>query len=136
MTVTCPTCKASLSLPDDRLPKGKAVTAACPHCKGKIVIDLTGAGASAPAPTPPESPAAYAEERQPLPWCASPPRQSGEEVLATLRRAGYAPQVASDAADAIGRLRFTAYALVILRDGFGSTEPDGIPCWITWRRWP
>jgi CheY-like chemotaxis protein len=127
MTVTCPTCKASLSLPDDRLPKGKAVTAACPHCKGKIVIDLTGAAASAPVPPPPESPAAYAEERQPPALvCISAPAER-EEVLANLRRAGYAPQVASDAADAIGRLRFTAYALVILRDGFGSAEPDGNP---------
>ncbi|MBI3084587.1 MAG: zinc-ribbon domain-containing protein, partial [candidate division NC10 bacterium] len=72
MTVTCPSCHTSLSIPDERLPKGKVLTAACPRCKGQIVIDTSpppagprpeaAGGASAatlPAPRP-ESPAAYA----------------------------------------------------------------------------
>jgi DNA-directed RNA polymerase subunit RPC12/RpoP len=75
MTVTCPTCKAALTIPDDRLPKGRAVSAACPHCKGKIVIDLTAPGSApgavggavpAPDAAPEEAPASYGEQRQPL----------------------------------------------------------------------
>ncbi|MBI4537645.1 MAG: zinc-ribbon domain-containing protein, partial [candidate division NC10 bacterium] len=49
MIVTCPSCHASLNIPDDRLPKGRVVTAACPRCKGPITIDTTG---TAPAPPP------------------------------------------------------------------------------------
>ena len=47
MTVTCPKCRATLSISDDRLPKGKAFNAGCPRCGTAIAIDTTqGVGAS------------------------------------------------------------------------------------------
>ena len=136
MTVTCPTCKAILTIPDDKLPKGKAVSAACPHCKGKIVIDLTAPG-SAPAavggagPGPDavaeEAPASYGEQRQPLALvCVDDPTER-EQVMAALRAQGYAPRAPTSAADALQRLRFMAYALLVLRDGYGSAGGDGNP---------
>ncbi len=52
MTVTCPTCKATLTIPDDRLPKGAALTAVCPKCKGKVPIEPpAGAAQAALAPS-------------------------------------------------------------------------------------
>lgn len=141
MTVTCPTCNTSLTIPDERIPKGQVVTAACPKCKGKIVIDTTppaagprpepgGAATSAPAAvTPPlaEEPAGYAEQAQPRALvCVADPAER-DKVLTTLKREGYAAQVAADAADAKEHLQFTAYALVVLRDGFGSDGGEGNP---------
>ncbi len=55
MTVTCPTCKATLTFPDDRLPKGAPLIAACSKCKGRIVIEPSAPAAQA-APAPPSSP--------------------------------------------------------------------------------
>jgi len=136
MTITCPTCKAILNLPDDRLPKGRAVTAACPQCKGKIVIDLTASApgaaagpppapaATAPVASPPEAPpeetpASYGEHGQPLALvCVDDPAER-EQVMAALKAQGYAPRAPTSAADAIQRLRFMAYALLVLRDGYG-----------------
>ena len=136
MTVTCPTCKAALTIPDDRLPKGKAVSAACPHCKGKIVIDLTAPGSApgavggavpAPDAAPEEAPASYGEQRQPLALvCVDDPTER-EQVMATLRAQGYAPRAPTSPADALQRLRFMAYALLVLRDGYGSAGGDGNP---------
>jgi len=136
MTVTCPTCKAALTIPDDRLPKGKAVSATCPHCKGKIVIDLTAPGSvpgavggAVPAPdaAPEEAPASYGEQRQPLALvCVDDPTER-EQVMATLRAQGYAPRAPTSPADALQRLRFMAYALLVLRDGYGSAGGDGNP---------
>lgn len=137
MTVTCPSCNTSLTIPDERLPKGKVLTAACPRCKGQIVIDTSGpatapepaggaSAATAPAPRP-EAPAAYAEQAQARALvCVAAPAER-DQVLAALKREGYAPHAAADAADAIERLRFTPYALVILREGFGSAAGDGNP---------
>ena len=134
MTIVCPTCKASLTILDDRLPKGKAARAACPHCKGKFVIDLTG---SAPAPdatastpaslAPPEAPISYGEQGHPLALVCMDDPAEREQVMAALRAQTYAPRAATSAADAIQRLRFMAYALLVLRDGYGSAGGDGNP---------
>ncbi len=139
MTITCPTCKASLTIPDDRLPKGKVVTAACPQCKGKIVIDTTE-GAPPPAAAPPVSapaPAApapapdeatsYAEQAQPKALVCVADAAERDQVLATLKHEGYLAHVAKDAADALQRFKFTPYAVVILRDGFASAAGAGNP---------
>ncbi len=137
MTVTCPSCNTSLTIPDERLPKGKVLTAACPRCKGQIIIDTSGpapapepaggaSAATAPAPRP-EAPAAYAEQAQARALvCVAAPAER-DQVLAALKREGYAAHAAADAADAIEWLRFTPYALVILREGFGSAAGDGNP---------
>jgi CheY-like chemotaxis protein len=134
MTITCPACKATLTIPDDRLPKGKVVSAACPRCQGKIVIDLAGSASvpgaakeTASASAPPMAPATYSEQRQPLALvCMSMPAER-DQVVGTLKAEGYAAQVATGAADAIQRLRFMAYALAVIREGFGSAAGEGNP---------
>jgi CheY-like chemotaxis protein len=131
MTVTCPSCKTTLVIPDDRLPKGKAVTAGCPQCKGKIVIGPTE---TPPAPDlgetavlTPELPASYSVQRQrPALVCVSAPAER-DQVVAALKAEGYAPLVATSAAHAIQQLRFTAYALAVIREGFGTPAGDGNP---------
>ncbi len=155
MTVTCPSCNASLNIPEDRLPKGKVVTAACPRCKGSITIDTTGAApappapapppaappAPSPAPPPPDPPTAAPPEAAPSPAARPAPpvevAQTAEErrqpqalvcipagaertqVLATLKELGFAAQIMEDAEQALEKLRFTPFALAVLRDGFG-----------------
>ncbi|MFB3819407.1 MAG: zinc-ribbon domain-containing protein [Candidatus Methylomirabilales bacterium] len=136
MTVTCPSCHASLSVPDDRLPKGKAVTATCPRCKGPIQIDLTGAAAppvaAAAPPAPPAAPApplpagGYDEQRQPRALvCAAAEERA--QILASLKDAGYQAQAVADAGEALERLRFTPHAVAVIRDGFGAADASGNP---------
>jgi hypothetical protein len=54
---------ATLTVPDERLPKGKVVTAVCPRCKGPISIDMTADARSMlphrPLPIPAEEPKGY-----------------------------------------------------------------------------
>ncbi len=134
MTISCPSCHATLTIPDDRLPRGKVIGASCPHCKGRVVIDTTGPGrepAPTPAPAPvaaPEaSPPAYGEAELPAALLCATVAAERESMAATLKQEGYRVQIARDAADAIDRLRFTAYALIILREGFGSPKGEANP---------
>jgi CheY-like chemotaxis protein len=134
MTITCPSCHATLTIPDDRLPRGKVIGASCPHCKGRVVIDTTGpapepAPTPAPAPVAPieSSPAGYGEAELPAALLCVAALAEQKSIAATLKQEGYRVQVARDAADAIDRLRFTAYALLILREGFGSPKGEANP---------
>lgn len=121
---------ATLTIPDERLPKDKAATAVCPRCKGPISIDMT---ADAPPPAPPkhaapppaEEPGGYRERGQPRALvCVNVPAQR-QEVISILKRIGYAPHSSKDSGEAIGRLRIEACAIVVLSDGFDPPGQDG-----------
>lgn len=135
MTVTCPSCQASLTIPDDRIPRGKVVSAACPRCKGPLTIDSTGSPGTPepPAPGPAPAPAAgqmaageptqtAEERRQPQALVCIPVGPERSPVLAALRELGFAVQVAEGAEQALEKLRFTPFAVAVLRDGFGGGE--------------
>lgn len=131
MTIICPKCQASLNIPDDRLPSGKVVNAACPRCGGRIAIDMTKA---ADAPARPDAPAkppaesiSYGERHQPLALvCATDPAER-RQILTALKEAGYAAHAAASAAEAVECLRFAAYAVAVLRDGFDGPAGGASP---------
>lgn len=121
---------ATLTVPDERLPKGKVVTAVCPRCKGPISIDMT---ADAPKPAPPmpspplpaEEPKGYQEGGQPRALvCVNDPAER-LQVITILKQIGYVPHSSKDSGEAIGRLRLSAYAIVVLCDGFDPPGQDG-----------
>jgi CheY-like chemotaxis protein len=72
-------------------------------------------------------PSGYGEEQRPVALvCVDAPAER-ESIAATLRQEGYRVDFVGDPANTIQRLRFTAYALVILREGFGSAKGDANP---------
>jgi hypothetical protein len=121
---------ATLTIPDERVPKGKAVTAVCPRCKGPISIDMT---AEAKQPTPPkpaapppsEEPEGYQERGRPRALvCVNVPAEL-QQVVTILKRIGYAPHASMDSGEGIGRLRLSDYAVVVLSGGFDPPGQDG-----------
>jgi CheY-like chemotaxis protein len=127
MNVTCPGCTATLTIPDERLPRGKVVGAVCPRCKGPISIDMT---VDAPQPAPPgpaapppaEEPEDDQEREQPRALvCVNVPAER-QQVITLLKQLGYVPHSSKDSGEAIGRLRLSAYAVVVLSAGF---DPPG-----------
>ncbi|HYN74466.1 MAG TPA: hypothetical protein VER06_00595 [Candidatus Methanoperedens sp.] len=109
------------------MPKGKAVTAVCPRCKGPISIDMT-ADAPQPkpaAPPPAEEPEGYQERARPRALvCVNVPTER-QQVVTILKRIGYAPHASKDTGEGIGRLRLSAYAVVVLSGGFDPPGQDG-----------
>jgi predicted Zn finger-like uncharacterized protein len=41
MEITCEKCKARLSVPDEKIPRGHRATFSCPKCKHKISLNIT-----------------------------------------------------------------------------------------------
>jgi len=58
--------------------------------------------------------------------CVSAPAER-DQVVAALKAEGYAALVATSAAEAIQQLRFMAYALAVIREGFGTPAGHGNP---------
>jgi len=142
MTVTCLKCHASLNIPDDRLPKGKVVNAACPRCGGSIAIDMTKAAAPvAPArpdalAKPPAESISYGERNQPRALvCVTDPAEE-RQILASLKEAGYAAHAVSNSAEAVERLRFADYAVVVVREGFDGPAGSGASLADVWTDTP
>jgi CheY-like chemotaxis protein len=52
-----------------------------------------------------------------------------QQALATLKGAGYATQIAANPAEALERLRFTVYAVVVVREGFDGPAEGGHSLW-------
>jgi hypothetical protein len=132
MTVSCPSCHATLTIPDDRLPKDKVIGASCPHCKGRVVIDTTRPASESAAPLGPppreEAPAPnYGQADRPAALLCDGDPAEREGLAATLSQEGFQVQVAREAADAVQRLRFAPYRLVILHEGFGSPKGGANP---------
>jgi len=81
--------------------------------------------ADAPQPAPPSSdappPAVEPEDDQERGQpralvCVNVPAER-QQVITVLKRIGYAPHSSKDSGEAIGRLRHSAYAIVVFRDG-------------------
>ena len=51
MEIVCDSCKATLNIPDDKLPSGQRVSVRCPRCKNKLVIDTEIGRPESPHPS-------------------------------------------------------------------------------------
>lgn len=151
MEVTCEQCKTRFNIPDDKVPKDKVIKLNCPKCKGKISIggealqqppkaDETGdftlklvdpdAGKK-----PPEESYGYEdfttdqaldffEEGIKLALIMPNSSMNEDHLRAGLELIGYKCVPTPNTRDAIGKLRFHNFDLIILADGFDSQPLD------------
>jgi CheY-like chemotaxis protein len=93
---------------------------------------MTAAAPAAPtrpdaAAKPPTAIISYGERNQPQALvCVTDPAEQ-RQILSCLKEAGYAAHAAANPADAVERLRFTAYAVVVLREGFDGPAGTASP---------
>jgi CheY-like chemotaxis protein len=151
MELTCEHCKAKLNIPDDRIPKDRAIQLTCPKCKGKMTLG----GKQAASKGPPQTSAAASQTAQPVGISEGGSAQGSkdraysyedyssdealvfyeegtklalvmadypghaERIQKSLKQLGYECISTPNTRDAIGKLRFHHFDLVVLSDGFG-----------------
>lgn len=151
MEVTCEQCKTRFNIPDDKVPKDKVIKLNCPKCKGKISV---GGEALQPPPKadetgdftlklvdpdagkkPPEESYGYEdfttdqaldffEEGIKLALIMPNSSMNEDHLRAGLELIGYKCVPTPNTRDAIGKLRFHNFDLIILADGFDSQPLD------------
>jgi predicted Zn finger-like uncharacterized protein len=151
MEVTCEQCKTRFNIPDDKVPKERVLKLNCPKCKGKISL---GAEVPEQPPKADESGEFRMKFMDPAAGRRVPEESYGYEDFTTdedldffeegirlalimpnnsmneahlragLELIGYKCIPTPNTRDAIGKLRFHHFDLIVLADGFDSQPLD------------
>jgi len=149
MDIVCNECQGSFKIPDEKVPKGKVFSIACPKCKNKISVDPRpdeplAAEETLPAFDIPKSDpgksildevagSSYDASDKPFDFveegtetallCESDPAIR-EKISTALNNLGYHITESSSARDVLKQMRFHVFDVVILNELFDTRDPD------------
>ncbi|MBW1851134.1 MAG: zinc-ribbon domain-containing protein [Deltaproteobacteria bacterium] len=115
MEIICEKCKAKLSIPDEKIPRGRVMSIACPKCKEKLTL---GTRTLEPEKAALES---Y-EEGQKLALVAENDPGQIDKLRGAIEGLGYKYIAVENTGQAISKMRFHRFDLVILSDQFDGIE--------------
>ena len=134
MDITCINCSAKFRIPDEKIPRGRVSTVPCPKCTKRISLDPTKKFVGKVADEKEsnrsedldfiEKPFDFIEEEglTALLCEQSPPaRQTIENALHLM---DYQITVAESARDALKRMRYHVYDLIVVNESFDTNNPD------------
>lgn len=139
MEITCTSCYSKFKIADEKIPAGKSATLACPKCKGKITItskpengaetggiaDLGFAEESSEtSDAAADKPFHFVEEEGKIALvCESDPviRKSVTDILVLME---YHVTPAQDNRDALKKMRYQNFDVVVVNDSFGTKDPE------------
>ena len=153
MEIVCTSCNSKLRVPDLKLPPGKSASLRCPKCKARIQIKSGETRAAAPGgagDAARDGRVLTAEELMQDALAAEPAssedlmresfemaRLGGKTALvcephtaardnlkAVLEAMGYFTVEAEDTRNALRRMRYHLFDLVVINENFDATDPD------------
>ena len=149
MDVVCNECQAGFKIPDEKVPKGKVFSIACPKCKNKISVDPRPAESTSAEETLPEfdmpksdpdksildevAGSTYDASDKPFDiveegtetalLCESDP-ELRKKIRTALNNLGYHITESESARDVLKQMRFHLFEVVILNELFDTRDPD------------
>jgi hypothetical protein len=136
MDVTCKSCGATLKIPDEKLPPHQAVSITCLKCKGKIRIEPRESDKGLVSEKVGEGNLKYEEDTSPLDLFKEGTRlalvlhgDEGDvvEISSALEGLSYKPILPTSTEEAMGKLRFHHFDLIIVSDGFDGQDLTNSP---------
>jgi len=147
MEVTCEHCKTKLNIPDAKIPKGQTVKISCPKCKNKITLDTRERTEKKPPPDSAKSKPlqeraeqaydyadysedetlGFYEEGTKLALIMESDPERSEKIKIVAEELGYKHISAPNTRDAVGKMRFHHFDLIILSDGFDGQKLEHSP---------
>ncbi len=133
MEVVCESCQARFNVPDDKIPAGKSIRAACPKCKNKITI-LAKDAATPPASTDDkageerydaaEKPFDFIEEDALTALICEPDPAIRDKIASVLELMEYHLTTVSSTREALKKMRYHNYNVVVLNESFDTSNPE------------
>jgi predicted Zn finger-like uncharacterized protein len=133
MEVVCESCQARFNVPDDKIPAGKSIRAACPKCKNKITIAPQPADASsaqtddkaaADRYDASEKPFDFIEEDALTALICEPDPAVREKISSVLELMEYHLTSVSNTREALKKMRYHNYNVVVVNESFDTTNPE------------
>jgi len=134
MDVLCTKCSSKFRIADEKIPSGRVSSIPCPKCKTRISLDPSRrAAGGAVASIVSANKAAYDATDKPFDFieeesltallCEQNPiaRKTIESALALM---DYQSPIAESARDALKRMRYHVYDLIIVDESFDTKNPD------------
>ena len=133
MEVVCESCQARFNVPDNKIPAGKSIRAACPKCKNKITIPAKDA-ADSPAPAgksageeaydAAEKPFDFIEEDALTALICEPDPAIRDKVSSVLELMEYHLTTVSSTREALKKMRYHNYNVVVVNESFDTSTPE------------
>jgi len=140
MEIRCEKCEARFNIPDEKIPKGQRVVIPCPRCKNRMTLDTRAHEQENTAPKAEErtdpvevrenagydygedSTLDFFEEGVKLALLMLDDPDEKEKVEQAVEGLGYKYVSPKNTREAIGKMRFHHFDLMILTDGFDGIE--------------
>jgi len=143
MEIICQSCQGKLKIADDKLPAGKSATVKCPRCKSIINITAPGKDERESDPTfddlfafeedegesydAAEKPFDFIEEEGKTALVCESDALIREKMRPTLDVLEYHVSEAPHSREALKKMRYHTYDLIILNEYFDTQDPDANP---------
>jgi predicted Zn finger-like uncharacterized protein len=134
MDIICNNCSSKFRIPDEKIPVGRVTNLPCPKCKVRISIDPTKkTGRTIHAVEQSRDNGGYDASDKPFDFieeegltallCEQNPLASNT-IQNALNLMDYQITIAENARDALKRMRYHAYDLIVVNESFDTKNPD------------
>ena len=129
MDIICEKCQSKFAIPDEKIPDGKVVSTPCPKCKNVLHIDSSQKqSASAEFYTDTsddvDKPFDFIEEEGNTALVCEQNPDIRKKIIKTLDLMEYHITVAESGRDALKKMRYHAYDLIVINETFNSDSLD------------
>ena len=134
MEIVCDNCQSRFNLPDEKIPTDRAAKMSCPKCQHKITISpratqapsIEEAFAAFTGDTydASEKPFDFIEEEGKTALVCEADAALSKQVIKDLDLMEYHTTVAQSGRDALKKMRYHNYDLVVVDESFNSDSPD------------
>ena len=133
MDITCNSCSAKFRIPDEKIPRGRVSAIPCPKCKSRIPLDPTKKSAGSVVAELAsdqsqdfdfaEKPFDFMEEDGLTALLCEQNPQARQTIEGALNLMDYQITVAESARDALKRMRYHTYDLIVVNESFDTDNP-------------
>jgi predicted Zn finger-like uncharacterized protein len=134
MDIVCNNCSSKFRIPDEKIPVGRVTNLPCPKCKVRITIDpakKTGGGilafeqsAKNGSYDASDKPFDFIEEEGLTALLCEQNPLARSTIQNALNLMDYQITIAENARDALKRMRYHVYDLIVVNESFDTKNPD------------
>jgi predicted Zn finger-like uncharacterized protein len=134
MDITCNNCSGKFRIPDEKIPRGRVSKVPCPKCETRISLDPTKKSAGIESAEEEsnqsqdfdvnEKPFDFIEEEGLTSLLCEQNPVARQTIESALNLMDYQITVAASARDALKRMRYHTYDLIVVNESFDTNNPD------------